>query len=381
MITTPGGNIPSNQVCKSVPIQMGNNLMKTDLLLLDLKGIDVLLGMNWMTQHHVSLDISSRTVEISSPENEPTILYLPPPKSFNSCTYATSGVKLEDIPVVCEYPDVFLDDLPGMPPDRDIEFIIELQPGTAPISKKSYRMPPNELAELKIQLQDLLDKGFIRPSASPWGCPALFVKKKDNSLRLCVDYHPLNAVTIKNKYPLPRIDILFDQLAGAKVFSKIDLRSGYHQIKIRPSDVPKTAFSTRYGLYEYLVMSFGLTNAPAYFMYLMNSVFMQELDKFVVVFIDDILIYSKTPEDHTKHLHVILQRLRDHHLYAKFSKCEFCLDTVKFLGHTISGDGISIDPSKVQEVMDWKPPTSVHQIRSFLDLAAIIVGSFRISPE
>jgi hypothetical protein len=157
-----------------------------------------------------------------------------------------------------------------MPPDRDIEFIIELQLGTAPISKKSYRMPPNELAELKIQLQDLLDKGFIRPSASPWGCPALFVKKKDNSLRLCVDYRPLNAVTIKNKYPLPCIDILFDQLAGAKVFSKIDLRSGYHQIKIWPSDIPKTAFSTRYGLYEYLVMSFSLTNALAYFMYLMT---------------------------------------------------------------------------------------------------------------
>jgi hypothetical protein len=184
-------------------------------------------------------------------------------------------------------------------------------------------MPPNELAKLKIQLQNLLDKGFIHLSASSWGCPALFVKKKDNSLRLYVDYRPLNAVTIKNKYPLPRIDILFDQLAGAKVFSKIDLRSGYHQIKIRPSDIPKTAFSTRYGLYEYLVMSFGLTNAPAYFMYLMNSVFMQELDKFVVVFIDDILIYSKNPEDHAKHLHDILQRLRDHHLYAKISKCEF----------------------------------------------------------
>jgi hypothetical protein len=194
------------------------------------------------------------------------------------------------------------------------------------------------------------------------------VKKKDSSLRLCVDYRPLNAVTIKNKYPLPRIDILFNQLAGAKVFSKIDLHSGYHQIKIPPSDIPKTAFSTRCGLYEYLVMSFGLTNAPAYFMYLMNSVFMQELDKFVVVFIDDILIYSKTPGDHAKHLYVILQRLRDHHLYAKFSKCEFWLDTVKFLGHTISGDSISVDPSKVQEVMDWKPPTLVHQICSFLCL-------------
>jgi hypothetical protein len=203
---------------------------------------------------------------------------------------------------VCEYLDVFLDELPGMPPDRDVEFVIELQPGTAPISKRPYRMPPKELAELKNQLQELLDKGYIRPSSSPWGCPALFVKKKDGSLRLCVDYRPLNVVTIKNKYPLPRIDVLFDQLAGAKVFSKIDLRSGYHQIKIRPCDIPKTAFSTRYGLYEFLLMSFGLTNAPAYFMYLMNSVFMTELDKFVMVFIDDILIYSKNEKEHAKHL-------------------------------------------------------------------------------
>jgi hypothetical protein len=322
-----------------------------------------------MTEHRVRLDISSRVIEIDSPYGGAITLILPPPECLHPCTYAITDIKVKDIPIVCEYPDVFPDDLPGMPPDRDIEFIIELQPGTAPISKRPYRMPPNELAELKIQLQDLLDKGYIRPSASPWGCSALFVKKKDDSLRLCVDYRPLNAVTIKNKYPLPRIDILFDQLAGAKVFSKIDLRSGYHQIKIRPCDIPKTAFSTRYGLYEYLVMSFGLTNAPAYFMYLMNSVFMPELDKFVVVFIDDILIYSKTNEDHANHLRVVLQRLRDHHLYAKFSKCEFWLDSVKFLGHTISSEGISVDPTKVQEVMDWNPPTSVHQIRSFLGLA------------
>jgi hypothetical protein len=194
------------------------------------------------------------------------------------------------------------------------------------------------------------------------------VKKKDGSLRMCVDYRPLNAVTIKNKYPLPRIDVLFDQLAGAKVFSKIDLRSGYHQIKIRASDVPKTAFSTRYGLYEFLVMSFGLTNAPAY-LYLMNSVFMNELDKFVVVFIDDILIYSKSETEHARHLRIVLQRLRDHKLYAKFSKCEFWLDSVKFLGHTVSKEDIFVDPSKVQEVMDWKPPKTVHQIRSFLGLA------------
>jgi len=158
-------------------------------------------------------------------------------------------------------------------------------------------------------LQELLDKGYIRPSSSPWDCPALFMKNKDDSLMLCVDYQPLNVVIIKNKYPLPRIDVLFDQLAGAKIFSKIDLRSGYHQIKIRPSDIPKAAFSTRYGLYEYLVMSFGLTNAPTYFMYLMNSVFMPELDKFVVVFIDDILIYSRNEKEHEQHLRIVLQCL------------------------------------------------------------------------
>jgi hypothetical protein len=348
---------------------LGNTPIRTALISLNLEGIDILLGMDWMTRHRVSLDIFSRAVEIDSPENGHTILYLPQQEYISSCVYAIEGIKLEDIPVVCEYPDIFSDDLPGMPPDRDVEFVIELQPGTAPISKRPYCMPPNELAELKFQLQELLDKSYIHPSASPWGCPAPFVKKKNHSLRLCVDYRPLNAVTIKNKYPLPRIDILFDQLAGAKVFSKIDLRFGYHQIKIKPSDIPKIAFSTRYGLYEYLVMSFCLTNAPAYFMYLMNSVFMPELDKFVMVFIDDILIYSKNLEDHAGHLHVVLQHLRDHHLYAKFSKCEFSLGTVKFLGHTISKDSIFVDPSKVQEVMDWKPPTSVHQICSFLGLA------------
>ncbi|WVZ97437.1 hypothetical protein U9M48_042976 [Paspalum notatum var. saurae] len=208
-------------------------------------------------------------------------------------------------------------------------------------------MAPDELKELKTQLQEQLDKGFIRPSSSPWGCPALFVEKKDQGgKRLCVDYRPLNAVTVKNKYPLPHIDILFDQLGGATVFSKIDLRSGYHQIKIREEDIPKTAFSTRYGLYEYLVMSFGLTNAPAFFMYLMNSVFMNELDKFVVVFIDDILVYSKNEKEHEEHLRIVLCRLREHKLYAKFSKCAFWLKEVAFLGHILSAKGVVVDPKE-----------------------------------
>jgi len=176
-------------------------------------------------------------------------------------------------------------------------------------------------------------------------------------------------LTIKNKYPLPRIDLLFDQLAGAKLFSKIDLRSGYHQIKIKPEDVPKTAFTTRYGLYEYLVMSFGLTNAPAHFMYLMNSVFMPKLDKFVVVFIDDILIYSKTKKEHAEHPRIVLTRLRGHQLYAKFSKCEFWLDKVHFLGPVLSAEGVTLDPGKVEDVLNWKPATTVHGVRSFLGMA------------
>jgi hypothetical protein len=352
-----------------VPIQLGSHIIKTTLLVLGLESVDIILGTNWMNLHQVVLDVASRIVEIKSPFCRSFTLILPSQGSTQSCTFAMTELPLKKILVVCEYADVFPDELPGMPSDQDIEFAIELQLGTAPISKRPYRMPPAELAELKKQLQELLDRGFIRPSTSPWGCPALFVKKKDESLRLCIDYRPLNTVTIKNKYPLPRIDVLFDQLVGAKVFSKIDLRSGYHQTKIRASDIPKTAFSTRYGLYEFLVMSFGLTNAPAYFMYLMNSVFMPELDKFVVVFINDILVYSKNEEEHAGHLHVVLQRLREHHLYAMLSKCDFWLKEIKFLGHTISQAGIAVGPEKVQEVMNWKPPTTVRQIRSFLGLA------------
>jgi hypothetical protein len=250
-----------------------------------------------------------------------------------------------------------------------IEFKIELQPGTAPIAKAPYKMPPMEMKELKIQLQGLLDKGYSHLSTSPWAYSALFVEKKDKELCLCVDYRPLNAVTIKNKYPLPRIDILFDQLAGAQVFSKIDLHSGYHQIKIHVEDIPNMAFMMRYGLYEYLVMSFGLTNVLAHFMYLMNSVFMLELDQFVVIFIEDILVYSKSMEELEEHLRIVLQRLREHQLYAKFSKCEFWIKEVPFLGHVLSPEGIMVDPRKVKEVLEWKPPTTVSEVRSFLRLA------------
>uniref|UniRef100_A0A2N9F185 Reverse transcriptase n=1 Tax=Fagus sylvatica TaxID=28930 RepID=A0A2N9F185_FAGSY len=294
-----------------------------------------------------------------------------------------SEVKLEDIPVVWEFPDVFPKELPGLPLDREVEFSIDFLPGTGPISKAPYRMAPTELRELKVQLQELLDKGFIKPSVSPWGALVLFVKKKDGSMRLCIDYRELNKVTVRNKYPLPRIDDLFDQLQGAMKFSKIDLSSGYHQLKVKKDDVPKTAFRTRYGHYEFLVMPFRLTNAPVVFMDLMNRVFQPYLDQFVVVFIDDILIYSKSLEEHEQHLRVVLQTLRDHKLYAKLKKCEFWLESVAFLGHVIFKDGILVDPKKVEAIVDWERPKDVREIRSFLGLAGyyrrFIVGFSKIS--
>jgi hypothetical protein len=279
---------------------------------------------------------------------------------------ASQGSK---VPVFNEFPDVFPEELLGMPPDRDIEFMIELKPSTIPIYKTPYRMATPELAELKEHIKELLEKGFIRPSSSPWGAPVIFVPKKDGTQRLCVDYRALNEVTVKNKYPLPRIDDLFDQLCGACVFSKIDLRSGYHQLKMWECDISRTAFALRYGLYEYTVMSFGLINAPTYFMYLMNKVFMEYLDKFFMVFIDDILVYLRSEEEHEEHLHLALQKVWEHRLYAKLSKCEFWMKQVAFLGHVISKGGISVDPSKVQDVLSWNAPMSVGDIRSFLGLA------------
>ena len=213
-----------------------------------------------------------------------------------------------------------------------------------------------------------MTKGFIRPSTSPWGAPVLFAKKKDKTLRLCIDYRQFNRVTIKNRYPLPRIDDLFDQLRGARVYSKIDLSIGYHQLRVRETNIPKTAFRTRYGHFQFTVMPFGLTNALVSFMDLMHRVFHPYLDRFVVVFVDDILIYFETEEDHEDHLRVILQTLRDHQLYAKFSKCEFYLTEVRFLRHVVSASSVSVDPEKVEAVMSWERPKSVFEIHSFLGL-------------
>ncbi|KAH0678933.1 hypothetical protein KY284_020018 [Solanum tuberosum] len=230
-------------------------------------------------------------------------------------------------------------------------------------------MAPSELKELKEQLKDLLDEGFIRPSISPWGVPVLFVKKNDSSLRMRIDYRQLNKVTVKNKYPIPRIDDLFDQLQGAGHFSKINLRPGYHQLKVRDNDILKTAFRTRYDHYEFVIMSFGLTNAPTAFMDFMNRVYKQYLDLFVIVFIDDILIYSRNEEEHASHLRVVLKTLKYRQLFAKFSKCKFWLQSIAFLGHIVSIKGIQMDSQKMEAVNQWPIPTSLIDIQSFLGLA------------
>jgi len=272
--------------------------------------------------------------------------------------------------IMSEYKDVFPDDLPStLPPKREVDHKIELLPGSQPTHQGIYRMSPAELDELKKQLDQLLSYGFIRPSTSPYGAPVLFVKKKDGSMRMCIDYRALNRITIKNRYPLPRVDELFDRLRGAKYFSKMDLRSGYHQVRIHPDDIHKTAFRTRYGHYEFLVLPFGLTNAPATFMHLMNSIFRPFLDKFVIVFLDDILIYSRTLAEHKQHVRQVLELLRENRLYANAKKCSFFKESVSFLGHVVSGDGISMEEDKVRAIKEWPAPTNVSGVRSFLGLA------------
>ncbi|KAA3469695.1 DNA/RNA polymerases superfamily protein [Gossypium australe] len=372
-----------DRVCKGCPLMIRGHCFPVVLMLLPFDEFDVILGMDWLVTHDVIVNCGKKFIElkcengdlirVESDEQDRSPVVV---SSLLTQKYLRKGyevylaivmntkeikLKIELVPIVCKYPDVFPEEFPRLPPIKEIEFGIELAPCIAPISIAPYRMTPTELKELKARLQELTDKGF--------GAPVLFVKKKDGSMRLCIDYRQFNKVTVKKKYPLPRINDLFDQLKGATVVSKIDLRSGYYQLRVKDSDVPKTVFRTRYGHYEFLVMLFGLTNAPAIFMDLMNRIFRPYLDKFVVVFIDDILVYFQDENEHAEHLRKALQILRDKQLYAKFSKSEFWIKEVRFLGHIISGDGIRVDPSKISAVVEWKPPRNVTEVRSFLGLA------------
>jgi len=303
---------------------------QADLNILPLGSYYLLIGMDWLENHRILLNCYDKSFSgVDHLGNKFTVKGVPRKTLITEISALQmkrsiqKGCKvyvvhlinnneenkkseLENIPVINEYMDVFPDEIPGLPPKRDIDITIDLVPGSVPISKAPYRLNILELKELKAQLQELIDKKYIRPSVCPWGAPVLFVKKKDGTLRLCIDYRQLNKMTIKNRYPLPCIDDLFDQVRGSTVFSKIDLRSGYHQIRIKDEDIFKITFRTRYGHYEFVVMPFGLTNAPASFMCLMNSILSKYLDKFVIVFIDDILIYSKNEQEHQDHLRIVL---------------------------------------------------------------------------
>ncbi|KAK9119024.1 hypothetical protein Scep_017117 [Stephania cephalantha] len=388
--TAAGDKIYPNRICRNCTIEVEGHQLPIDLRVLEYLEFDALLGMNWLAAYHAQLDCFLKTVTFRVP-GIPEFTFigvataLPITRGRLATTQemeafaaivepevrteVSTEVRIEDVPVVRDFVDVFPDDLPGLPPPRAIEFIIELISGTQPTASRPYRMSPSKHEEVRRQLDDLLEKGFIHPSMSHWGAPVLFVKKKDGSMRMYIDYRKLNQVTVKNRYPLPKIDDLFDRLTGAKFFSKIDMRSGYHQLRIREEDIKKTAFNTRYGLFEFTVMPFGLTNAPTIFMGLMHRVLRPYLDIYVIVFIDDILIYSMTREEYASHLRAVLTTLREHRLYAKFSKCDFWLSAVRFLGHVISDQGISVDSEKIRAIIDWRTPESAFDIRSFLGLA------------
>ncbi|CAI5468676.1 unnamed protein product [Closterium sp. Yama58-4] len=365
-----------------------------------LDGCDVLLGRDWLRRHNPVIDwttgsccVSKHEGLIKLPAWTPDYIQAPCVKAITIAHHFNRGAQLfavclrelavdtdgKDIEKLCaavppdlaelirQYPDIFPDDLPlGLPPERPEDHKIQLEPGAQPTVRTQWRLTQPELEELRRQIDALLEKGFIRPSTSPFAAPILFTPKKDGGLRMCIDYRALNRVTIKSRYPIPRTDDLLDQLRGARYFSKIDLRGGYHQIRVFADDCHKTAFRTRYGSYEFTVMPFGLTNAPSTFQLTMNRVFRDLLDRCVIVYLDDILIFSKTREQHLRDLDAVFKRLQENRLITKGSKCEFFKQELEFLGHVISRDGIKIDPAKIKTIQEWKAPTNVTELQSFL---------------
>ncbi|GJW52670.1 putative reverse transcriptase domain-containing protein [Tanacetum coccineum] len=305
-------------------------------MVIELGGFDIIIGMDWLSRYDATILCGEKKYIEKGGE-----LFL-----AQVTEQEPKEKRLEDVPVIQDFHEVFPKDLPGLPPPRQVKFCIYLILDAAPVARAPYRLAPSELKELSEQLRELTEKDFIRPN-----------------------YRELNKLTIKNRYPLPRIDDLFDQIQGSSVYSKIDLRSGYHQLCIRKEDIPITAFRTRYGHYEFQVMPFVLTNAPAIFVDLMNRMCKPYLDKFVIVFIDDILIYSKNKEEHGEHLKTILNLLRSEKLYAKFSKCYFWLDFVQFLGHVINSSGVHVDPAKIEAIKNWAAPTTPMEVRQCLGLA------------
>ncbi|GKD60695.1 putative reverse transcriptase domain-containing protein, partial [Tanacetum coccineum] len=325
---TSGQLVEIDKVIKGCKLEIEGHVFDIDLTPFGHRSFDVIISMEWLSNYKAEIFCHEKVVRIPLPDGKvlKVLGERPEEKERLLMSAKASDKKQEEIVMVRDFPKIFLDDLSGLPPIREIEFRIELTPRATPVAKSPYRLAPSKLEELSGQLKELQEKGFIRPSSSPWGVSVLFVKKKDGSFRMCIDYRELNKLTVKNRYPLPRIDDLFDQLQGSQFFSKIDLRYGYHHLRVHEDDIPKTMFRTRYGHFEFTIMPFGLTNAPTIFMDLMNRVCRPYLDKFVIVFIDDILIYSKTQEEHVEHLRLVLELLKKEKLYAKRSAVSWAYD-------------------------------------------------------
>lgn len=365
---------------------------RIDLRVVSLPHHDIILGKPWLEKWNPS--INWQTHVITFPQQTPVKIPTAPKKTQISlishqqlnqtltaddqlllCEISEEGLIYSNAndprvkPILDDFPDVFPDELPlELPPNRPCDHRIRLEPGALPPWRPIYRMSPLELDAMKEELERLLKNGSIEPSVSPFGAPVIFVKKKDGSLRMCMDYRALNKITIKNRFPIPLIDDLLDRLHGAKIFSKIDLRWGYNQVRIHEDDIEKTAFRTRYGHYQFKVMPFGLTNAPATFQNLVQDILRPHLDEFVIVYIDDILIYSQNEEEHTRHVRKVLELLRQHKMYGKITKCEFFKESVEYLGHIISSKGISTDPKKITTIQGWPQPKNIKELQSFLGL-------------
>lgn len=393
-VETAGGHRLAISKKVVFPFTMSGCAMEAEAYVLDTK-LDVILGRNWLAGYTPDVDWKTDicTVVMDGKEykmkperylGDSGVRYLLSHKQVGKAVrrkdvdtvymlhLLEADIQAKEIPpfmkeLVDEYKDVFKDDLPGLPPVRELEHVIDT--GNAkPIARPPFKMSPLELDELRRQLNELLKLGLIKPSASPWGAPMLFVKKKDGTMRMCIDYRALNKVTIRNQHPVPRIDECLERLQGATYFTSLDLKSGYHQIRIKEEDIPKTAFNTRYGQFSFLVLPFGLCNAPPSFQGLMNRVLGDCIDQFVLVYLDDILIYSKTKEDHVRHVGMVLKKLQDASLYANMSKCHFGQREVEFLGFRVS-EGTRPAEGKLKAIQDWKEPTNVQEVRQFIGLA------------
>ncbi|KAL2237827.1 UNVERIFIED_CONTAM: Retrovirus-related Pol polyprotein from transposon opus [Sesamum indicum] len=382
-------------VDKSVLIKVGAYEGKTNLFVMVMDEFKLILGLEFLRDTRTTVlphvdslmmmgakpcviltlagctrdkNLSAMQFEKGRKRNEPSYLYILHFEEMEEVSgHIPGGIKR----LLREFEDVMPDELPRkLPPKRAVDHEIELVPGTRPPARAPYRMSQPELVELRKQLKDMLESGIIKPAKSPYGAPVLFQKKADGSLSLCCDYRALNKITVKNKYPIPLVADCFDRLSRANYFTKIDLRSGYWQVRIKEGDEAKTIVVTRYGAFEFLLMPFGLTKAPATFSTLMNQVLHGFLDEFVVVYLDDIVVYNRTLIEHADHLRQVLTRLREHEVYVKVLKCSFARESINFLGHIVERGRIRMDPKKVQAIEEWRPPSDVHDLRAFLGLAS-----------